>query len=541
MWKSRKRSWLSVAAVLLGMTFLVPAAPAQTAPLRKKALALENLGRWVEACGLYDELLGKDRNNPDLREAYRRCLRRFRQVRRFQDRALQTALARYATSQALDLYDQVVGTVLGNYVERDRVDLTFLFQNGIQEIRCALQEKLFVRQFLTRIAAAEVEAFKVRLAQLEGESVPHRGRARDLLRQLLQSGSTLLRLPAGVLALECACGACNCLDEYSLYLAPHRYAHARAARKGKFVGIGIELAVVNQCLEIARVYKKSPAAEAGLVNGDRVIRIDGQRLDPMAPDVAAERLSGAAGTSVELEVLRRGQSLAQMVKIERQEVLATSVDAELRRSGDYWVGYLRLYNFQESTLQEVKEALLQWQGMGMPLRGVILDLRGNPGGLFKSSLAVAELFLPEGILAHTQSPLRDFNRTYRAHNGSPCLLPLVVLVDGETASAAEVLVGALKDNRRTEKVIGYPTYGKGSIQCVLPLEGWPGGVRLTVARFSSPARIPLSGRGILPDRLPEPGEGDTALKLAEQILRELLPQMMPQNTPALAGPRPGVS
>jgi carboxyl-terminal processing protease len=203
------------------------------------------------------------------------------------------------------------------------------------------------------------------------------------------------------------------------------------------------------------------------------------------------------------------------------------VDAELRgdKGGDY-IGYIRIHNFQESTATEVRDALMGWRGM--PLRGVILDLRGNPGGLFKSALAVAELFLPEGVIVYTHSQLREFNRTYKSHNADPFLYrQIVVLVDGETASAAEIVVGALKDNGKA-LVVGHPTYGKGSIQCVIPLEGGPGGLRLTVAKFSTPARVAFSGVGILPDRLPvNDSDSDPALATAEALLREGMPMTMP--------------
>jgi carboxyl-terminal processing protease len=531
--KTRKRRWLSISAALLWVGLILPNARAQTvsaSPLdltkvREQADALKGKGRWFEACGLYDELLSRDRSNASLRESYRYCLRHFRQTRRLEDGSLQATLGRLTAARSLDLYDEVLRAVTENYVERERIDLAGLFRQGLEELRFALEEKTFLQKFLTQGSLPSLETFKARLSQWKSRKVPDLGRARRLLREVVQLGSQAGIMP-GFIALECACGACNSLDEYSLYLAPRRFSHARTALRQKFVGIGLELVVADGKFEVGRVYRKSPAAVAGLTRGDRVTRIDGRKLDALAPDIAIERLLGETGTFVELEVIPRGATLAQAVKIERQEVLPNSVDHEkLEKPGEMgsYVGYIRIHYFQESTLQEVKAALAEWAGL--PLKGVILDLRGNPGGLFKSSLSVAEIFLPETVIAHTHSPLRDFNRTYRSNNGTPFVLPLVVLIDGETASAAEVLAGALKDNRAAT-LVGSPTYGKGSIQCVIPLEQAPGGLRLTVARFSSPSRVPFAGRGILPDVPVSAGDGDMALQLADDILRRM--NMMPR-------------
>jgi len=508
---------LSVTATLLWATLFLPGARAQTGSLHDQAQHLEEKGRWYEACSLYDELLSKDRNDPKLRDAYRRCLRRFRQARRLADESLQSILTKLTAAQAAELYEDVLSKVLTGYAERERADLVALFQQGIQELRSAVDEKGFRQKYLARAGESGLATFKNRLSRWEEEKVRDLARANIVLREIMQS-AWQIRIPPGVIALECACGGCNSLDEYSLYLAPSRYAQAETARKAKYVGIGIELTVVNQKFEVARVYRKSPAALAGLVKGDRLLRIDGQPLDPQAPDLAIERLRGEAGTFVELEFLSSGQVMVQTVKIERQEVLALSVDSG--RVGGYF-GYLHLHNFQDSTLQEVKSALLELQSMSMPLQGLIIDLRGNPGGLLKPALGVSELFLPEGVIVHTYGQARKANQVYRSHNENPIPLPLVVLVDGETASAAEVVAGALKDNGRAI-IIGQPTYGKGSVQGTIALEKAPGGLRLTVAKFSFSSRVTFNGRGILPDRVVEDGENDPALKSALQYLLEQL-------------------
>jgi carboxyl-terminal processing protease len=148
----------------------------------------------------------------------------------------------------------------------------------------------------------------------------------------------------------------------------------------------------------------------------------------------------------------------------------------------------------------LKDAILRLQAAGM--RALVLDLRGNSGGLFKSSVQVAEMFLPDGLIVHTQSRLKEFNESHKSHNPDALTMPLVLIIDGETASSAEVLAGALKENYRA-RLVGQPTFGKGTIQWVVPLQVVSAGVRITVARFLSPSGQPYTGRGVTPDVIVE--------------------------------------
>ena len=195
--------------------------------------------------------------------------------------------------------------------------------------------------------------------------------------------------------------------------------------------------------------------------------------------------------------------------------------------GAFPIGKMTISYFQESTLQEVKDGLAALHAAGMKV--LILDLRGNPGGLFKSAVEIAELFLPEGIIVVSQTHLhfkdRKLSGTIRAEQPDALLMPMVVLIDGETASAAEVLAGALKDNGRA-KLVGQTTFGKGSIQCVIPLdkphfERMPAGIRITVAKLLSPSWQPYSGKGIQPHH-ESMLEGDAILLEARQFLRQEL-------------------
>jgi carboxyl-terminal processing protease len=229
------------------------------------------------------------------------------------------------------------------------------------------------------------------------------------------------------------------------------------------------------------------------------------------------------------------------LRLTRRPVIAPSVEFDLRTAfvdlGDGMtaaipIGRLRIFCFQESTLQEVKEALASLQTEGMKL--LILDLRGNPGGLFKSAVQVAELFLPEGIIVVSQSHAlpkdKRLTGAIKVESMNPLLLPMVVIIDGETASSAEVLAGALKENGRAT-LIGQTTFGKGSIQCIIPLEKppfdkMPGGLRITVAKLLSPSWQPYSGQGVHPDK-PFNAEGDSIIAEAQRLLLDLIKSMQP--------------
>jgi carboxyl-terminal processing protease len=195
-----------------------------------------------------------------------------------------------------------------------------------------------------------------------------------------------------------------------------------------------------------------------------------------------------------------------------------------------FAGLITITQFQDSTPQEIREALFDLTARGA--RGLVIDVRGNPGGLFKAAVQVAELFVGEGVIVYGQGQVKEYNHAFEARGGHVCQLPIIVLADGETASAAEVLAGALKELGRA-RVVGQQTFGKGSIQAVIPLDRppfdkTPGAIRLTVARLLSPARQPYSGRGVIPDV--EVAPGDDALEAAKIHLRPML-NPMPLSTP----------
>src|SRR5262249_10021839 len=239
-------------------------------------------------------------------------------------------------------------------------------------LRLALSQEVFVRDHLAAARPEVVEAFRVRLDGWYGRRIFSRTDAREQVLNIARAGHQLGLSPklaplVAVTALEFAARACNCLDEYSQFLAPGHFSDAKASLRGRYIGVGIDVGVIEQRLEVTRVHPGSPASEAGLARRDRIVRIDRQPVDNLPAEVATEKLRGDAGSALELEIVSPGQMMPHNVKLVRRPVVMPSVDQEVlmddAEPGP--IGYLRIAAFQENTVQEVKEALAQFQTVGV--------------------------------------------------------------------------------------------------------------------------------------------------------------------------------
>jgi carboxyl-terminal processing protease len=540
--KRSVRLGLTVCATLVGSFLLLPSLWAADLSLELKdklarARELEANGEYARAWELYYQICRAERNPPrDVTEGYQFCLRRIQQARRLRDKPSQALTGNLPPADALTLYTDVLAELQKRYIDHSKVGLGDLFQYGVQEMRFALEDREFLRDQLSPDASpAATQALKARLDGLRTN--PPRLRklddARDQLQSVMLSSGALGVKPTAVL-VEFVSGACSALDEYSSYLSPRDLAKLEADLNGKYIGIGIDVAVFNggkgdKQLIITRVYSGSPAA--GKLYPDEVIlSIDGQAPDPAAPGALVARLEGEAGTTVELEVvpLMSSEAMRRKVKVERQAVATPSVDPPYGPD-ESGVGYVHLISFQKTTSQELRSALLQLRSQQNGLKALILDLRGNLGGSFEAALQVAELFLSDGVICYTQTRLREEVR--RANNPGALAVPMVVLVDGETASAAEVVAGALKDNNRAT-LVGQPTYGKGSLQYRLKLERIKSALQVTVRRFSSPEHVPYEGHGVTPHRLVENStmmmtdlQRQTAFEMAKELAEMPAPSL----------------
>lgn len=493
----RVRLWQTLTAALLWAVLAAPASATEGKPesLLSQARRCERAGDWSKACSLYASLLSKDPTNADLRGQFRTCLRHWHRARRHQDASYRQQVLGQDFATALRLYGEVLASLRLEFPDGDRTDLDRLFHEGLTELRLALNDETFRRLYVPDCDRQAVAAF---LAQVDGtwgkRVVRYPLDAQSQALQVALAAKNALGLRPSVTVFEIVCGACNALDEYSYYLTPRQFGEEESLARGESVGVGLELAQVDGRLVVANVLADGPAAKALLHVGDQINRVGNEPAEKLTAESAADKLKGRIGTAVELEVFSPARG-ATRVSLTRQIVSVRSVAEAAIVDKQEGIGYVQLAGFHQTTPQEFDEAVRQLEMQGM--RSLILDLRGNAGGLFDPAVLVAERFLEEGAaIVSTRGRAGDFRRT--SHNVTPLLVPLVVLIDATTASAAEVLAGALKDNDRAT-LVGQATFGKTSVQQVVELKTvQAGGIRLTWARFFSPLSRPSGDGGITP-------------------------------------------
>jgi carboxyl-terminal processing protease len=512
MGKRLRKSGLAILSFLLLMGLLIPSAVAgapEAAALRSgldRGIHLERLGLWQQAADVYEKLIHDGLPHVGsalrkLKDHYQLCLRHIYQARRLQDHSFRREVLSKDLDLALKVYSEVLVKIRTNYIDRDKTDLSRLFRQGVEELRMALADPLFVHQHLATVKPDVRRAFELWVAGNWQDRVIHsRPEAVAEVKVIALAAQRRLGLRPTCVVLEFACGACNSLDEYSVYLTPSQLREIYESLRGEEVGIGISVVVDHQKMLVAQVLAGGPAAQAmpPVHEHDQILRIDHKSVENLTADAVDERLRGAAGTTVQLDVLTFGDSRPHSVVLTRQLVPVPSVLSVRIIDDDLKVGYFQLTGFQETTLDEVDRALALLKAQGM--KALVLDLRGNPGGLVPVAIHVAERFLSEGVIVTTQNRLKEQNRKYEANNLTALAVPLVVLVDSDTASAAEILAGALKDNHRA-RLVGQTTYGKGCIQGILKLDTVPAGLRITLARFLSPRGHRYSDCGVVPDLL----------------------------------------
>ncbi len=290
-------------------------------------------------------------------------------------------------------------------------------------------------------------------------------------------------------------GMLAALDPHSSYLNADKYRDMQVQTRGEFGGLGIEVTMENGLVKVVSPIDDTPAFRAGIAAGDLITHIDGEPVLGLTLSEAVEKMRGPVDSKIGLRLVREGREEPFEVNLLRAVIKISPVRARLE--GD--IAYIRLTTFNEQTGSMMLEQLegLKKKSKG-PLRGVVLDLRNNPGGLLDQAIAVADGFLDKGEIVSTRGRRADSIQRYNARPGDAADgLPIVVLINGGSASASEIVAGALQDHRRAI-VMGTPSFGKGSVQTIMPISG-QGAIRLTTARYYTPAGTSIQAKGIDPD------------------------------------------
>ena len=285
------------------------------------------------------------------------------------------------------------------------------------------------------------------------------------------------------------------LDPHSGYLTEDAYRELQTETEGRFGGLGIEITVRNGVLTVISPIEDTPAARAGVQPGDQIVGIDDQSTEELGLSDAVKQLRGPRGSSVTISVRRKGHEKLLKFTIVRDVIEISSVRAYVLEEGFL---YARIAQFQDRTSDNLKAALAKNQPDGEAVKGLVLDLRNNPGGLLSQAVGVSDLFLDSGLIVYTDGRLTQQKQKFSAsRENSRTGFPMVVLVNGGSASASEIVAGALQDHKRA-LVLGTQTFGKGSVQTILPLDG-RSALRLTTAEYFTPNGRLIHETGIRPD------------------------------------------
>ncbi|MBS0263132.1 MAG: PDZ domain-containing protein [Planctomycetes bacterium] len=529
--------WLPRLTSLVGATFVtitlalspVSAGPAKSAPLSSNLPQAINSGvdlelskKWIEAITHYEKAIKLFPENKDLELGLRRSKIQFSIERRYTDSTFHKTLLKMPQSEAQSLFNEVLNQVQHDYVES--VTHTSFVAHGTESLYLSLAN--------TRFQQANIPAqYRNRIDKLRdilnheywNKPIASRDEALRVVQRICQLGAEHLGMQPTPIILEYVFGGCNALDDYSTFLTPGRYADLYANIEGQFVGLGVEIkAEAGQGLLLVNVLPDSPAAEGGLLKGEHIVAIDGTDVRDMTTDAAAGMLQGLEGTRVTVDVAPvndrdgggRSGGRSRRLSLVRRAVVVKSIPVAKIIDTEAGVGYIQMTSFQKSTVQEFDAAMNELRQQGM--RSLVWDLRGNPGGLLTTAVEVLDRLIPEGTLVSTRGRVSDQNTTYAAQRRKKNNVPLVLLIDGDSASASEIVAGAVKDYRRGT-IVGRKSYGKWSVQEIRRLRS-NCALKLTTAKFYSPKGHTLGKVGVRPDiEVPEPEKPHGYLRGATEV------------------------
>lgn len=290
-------------------------------------------------------------------------------------------------------------------------------------------------------------------------------------------------------------GMVHSLDPHSSFLPPEAFEDLKTDTKGEFGGIGIVITVQKGWITVISPIEGTPAYNAGIVAGDKIIKVDGESTQEMALWEAVKKMRGPKGTDVEITISREKEPEPIVFKLTRDIIPIVSVKSLILKPG---YGYVRLTNFQDNTTDELLQALEKMEAGEVKIKGLVFDLRDNPGGLLDQAISVSDVFLEDGDIVTIKGRQKSHTKSYKAHaNDTKRDYPIVLLINGGSASASEIVAGAFQDHKRA-LILGTTSFGKGSVQTVETLrDGY--GLKFTIARYYTPSGRSIQAEGIIPD------------------------------------------
>ncbi len=366
--------------------------------------------------------------------------------------------------------------------------------NALTHLSLALETSSFQQAARLQADDQAIELLQETLSQWKQRvAVNDLNDAVAVLDRVQQLFDKTVRVQPGTVGLEFVHAELDTLDQFSMLIPPEKAGGPNVGMKDSVVGIGVEVELHTQGLKVMKVLPGGPAAEVSMKRGDVLTAIDGHKLEGLELNQSVDYILGQPGVPLKLNLVRDGRR--GDVTLVRRKIAIQSIVARMEDDSRK-IGYIKLEQFGDSAVRDLDAALMSLHNQGM--ESLILDLRGNPGGLLTAAIAISDRFLPAGTIVSTKGRTPADNTKEQAQYAQTWKMPLVVLIDRNSASASEILAAAIQENGRGV-VVGERSYGKGTVQTLFPLQSAPAGLRLTTAKFYSPDGREMSGAGVTPD------------------------------------------
>lgn len=493
------------------------AAAVHQSDLASRTIRLVQERRWSDVVSACETAARKGTLPADLQQRYDLAKIHCDISRRHTESAYRTRLAGLSEADARRVYGDVLGRIGSHHVEAP--NYARLVSRGCLAMDVAVDDPAFVSLYAAQATTERRNVYREQVSRVvAGRSIGSQAEAETIAAWVARIAHSSLGIPPAITIMEMTAAAVGGLDEYSSFLTTGQLDELYAQIEGNFVGLGVELKGADDGLLVVHVIPGSPAERASLRSGDHIVGVGGRSIGGMGVDEAAQLLQGPEGSSVTLAVARGG-SIARAMTVRREHVEVPSIEDVRVLDPTSGVAYLKLTSFQKTTAADLEAALRRLDTAGM--RSLVIDLRGNPGGLLSAAVDVCDLFLDRGLVVATRGRCPDEDFNWSAGRSGTWRMPLVLVIDGDSASSSEIFAGAMRDHARAT-IVGTRSYGKGSIQGIFPLETAGVGLRLTTAKFFSPNGRPYSNVGVEPDLVvhtaARPIDGDVAGSAADPFL-----------------------